>query len=92
MHPGVPAARRAVHLATLEGERCRLEGDGEAEQRAARQRAVRALLEVGQEPGVDPGPPGQLLGAQAELVAAVGDPPGQVPGQGVVAGWCDAWA
>ena len=81
VHSGVSRARWAVHPSTLEGERCRLERDGDTRQRATGQGAVRALLEVRQEPRIYPGPPGQLLGGQAELVATVGDPPGEVPSQ-----------
>ena len=78
---GAARTRRAIDLTTLEGEGCRIEGDGEPVQGPAGERAVGALLKVSEEPGVDTGLLRQLLGAQAEFGPAMGDATGQIPGR-----------
>ena len=75
---GAAGTGRAIDLTTFEGERRRIEGDGEPQQSPTAEAGVRTLLEVGEKPGIDPSSFRQLLSAQAELGPAMGDAAGQV--------------
>ena len=76
--PGPTPPRRAVHPRSVELLGSTFERQGQQEHGAGAQTHPRALLEVAQVAGVDPGRRGHGLDALAELGSPAGHTPGQV--------------